>query len=98
MATFIAMHRRPADPAAFDQHYFGVHAPLAKQLPGLTGYEISHGDVLGADWYLVAILTFESYDALVDALQSDIGKSAQADLANFAQAGVEIIYFDNRLM
>ncbi len=28
-------HKTPKDPAAFDKHYFEVHVPLAKQLPGL---------------------------------------------------------------
>ncbi len=31
----IVIYKHPANPEAFDEHYFGVHIPLAKKLPGL---------------------------------------------------------------
>ena len=41
----IVVYRTPADPAAFEKHYFETHVPLAKQLPGLRSYEVSRGTV-----------------------------------------------------
>jgi uncharacterized protein (TIGR02118 family) len=35
------IYRTPADTAAFDKHYFEMHVPLAKKLPGLRKYEVS---------------------------------------------------------
>ncbi|PTK04380.1 EthD family reductase, partial [Mammaliicoccus sciuri] len=35
MAHMLVIYRTPKDPKAFDEHYFNVHVPLAKQLPGL---------------------------------------------------------------
>lgn len=96
MAKLIAMYRHPADPVAFDKHYFNVHVPLATQLPGLTGYEVNRGEVSGGQWYLVAILTFDSYEAMTAAQQSDIGKAALADLEHFAAAGLEVVSFDSQ--
>ena len=32
----VVMYTQPADPASFDEHYFGVHMPLVQALPGLT--------------------------------------------------------------
>jgi uncharacterized protein (TIGR02118 family) len=30
MAQMVVIYRTPKDPQAFDEHYFGVHVPLAK--------------------------------------------------------------------
>ena len=34
MARMLVIYKTPQDTAAFDKHYFEVHIPLAKQLPG----------------------------------------------------------------
>ena len=41
MVHFLVTYEQPADVAAFDRHYFDVHMPLAKRLPGLRRYSIS---------------------------------------------------------
>jgi len=45
MAKLIVLYKKPADTAAFDAYYKATHAPLAKKIPGLRGYEISEGAV-----------------------------------------------------
>jgi uncharacterized protein (TIGR02118 family) len=47
-------------------------------------------------YYLVAILEFESLAAIQAALGSSEGKATAGDLANFAQAGVELLMFDTQ--
>lgn len=37
-----ALYAQPTDPAAFDLHYERVHAPLARELPGLLTYSAFH--------------------------------------------------------
>lgn len=100
MAKLIALYPKPADAAAFDQHYFGVHVPLAKTLPGLRGYQVSAGTVGTlqgeSPYHLAAILSFDSLHALQQAVASEPGQAAAADLANFTQAGVELLIFDTR--
>src|SRR3954467_4618118 len=41
MARMVVIYKQPENPRAFDQHYFDVHVPLAKTLPGLKRYEAS---------------------------------------------------------
>ena len=94
-ATILALYKKPADPAAFDSYYKNTHAPLAKKLPGLQSYTVSDKLAATAPYYMVAILTFESMDALQASLASDQGKAVVADLKNFAQAGVDIMPFNN---
>jgi uncharacterized protein (TIGR02118 family) len=100
MAQLVALYKHPSDAKAFDDYYTSTHAPLAKTLPGLRKYEISTGAVNVASgespYRLVALLEFDSLDAIGAALESPEGQKTAADLANFAQAGVELLMFDTR--
>lgn len=99
MAKLIALYRRPRDKAAFDRYYQEVHAPLASQIPGLRGYEVSRGSVveLGncSAYYMAAILTFDSKAALHAALESPEGRAAAEDLKRFATGGVDLFVFEH---
>jgi uncharacterized protein (TIGR02118 family) len=95
MAKLFAIYQQPADPAAFDRHYFEKHVPLAKTIPGLRSYEVTRGDVMGMGGkhavYLVAALEFDSMAAIAEGMASAEGQATAADLANFAQAGVDVM-------
>ena len=99
MATLLVLYRNPTDTAAFDQYYFHTHVPLARKIPGLRRYEVSDGAIASpqgaAPYHLVATLGFDSIEAIQRALASPEGQAAAADLANFAQAGVELLMFDS---
>ena len=100
MATLIALYKKPADAAAFDDYYFNKHVPLAKTITGLRRYEVSSGAVASgagaSDLHLVALLSFDSMEAIQQALGSPEGQATAGDLANFAQAGVELLMFDTK--
>lgn len=94
MAKMTIIYRTPKDKAAFDKHYFDVHVPLAKQLPGLKEYEISTGAIASptghADTYLVATLSFDSMDAIRQAFASEIGKQCAIDRKILAPASDDV--------
>ncbi|MBK4735476.1 EthD family reductase [Noviherbaspirillum pedocola] len=100
MAKLIVLYKQPQDEAAFMRHYFDVHAPLAKRIPGLRSYEVSEGGVAapgGASGvFLVAMLEFDSMAALQEGMGSSQGQAAVNDLPNFAGAGVDILMCDTR--
>ena len=100
MAHVLALYKKPADAAAFDAYYHATHIPLAKTLPGLRRYEISSGPVGGgageSPYHLIAMLHFDSMAAIQTALTSPEGVATAGDLANFGQAGVELLMFDTR--
>ena len=100
MATLLVLYSTPADPAAFDAYYFGKHVPLAKTIPGLRRYEVNAGPVATpqgpAPYHLVAELTFDSMADIAAAFASKEGQATAADLANFAQAGVQLLMLDKR--
>jgi uncharacterized protein (TIGR02118 family) len=88
MGKMLVIYKKPADPAAFDKHYFDVHVPLAKRLPGLRRYEVSKGQIAllspGDTPYLVATLYFDSVTDIRKAFASEIGKACGADRRVFA--------------
>jgi uncharacterized protein (TIGR02118 family) len=100
MARLVVLYNKPADVAAFDTHYFGKHVPLAKTIPGLRAYEVNAGPVGTpegpAPYHLVALLTFDSMAAIGAAFASKEGQATAGDLANFAQAGAQLLMFDTR--
>lgn len=98
MAKLIAMNRTPKDTDAFDSYYASIHIPLAKTVPGLRKYDVSRGPIASATgatgWHLVATLHFDSLADIEAGLASPEGQATAADLANFADGGVEILFFD----
>ena len=100
MATLMVLYNKPADAAAFDAHYFNKHVPLAKKIPGLRKYEVSQGVVATPEgpssYHLVALLTFDSLADIGVAFASKEGQATAADLANFAQAGAQLLMCDTR--
>lgn len=100
MATLLVLYKNATDAAAFDRHYFSTHIPLARKIPGLRRYEVSVGAIATpqgeAPYRLVATLTFDSLEAIQQALGSPEGQATAEDLKNFAQAGVELLMFDSK--
>ncbi|SAK69800.1 EthD protein [Caballeronia fortuita] len=100
MAQLVALYSNPSDTQAFDDYYASIHVPIAKTLPGLRRYEISTGPIVAASgespYHLVALLEFDSLDAIKSALESPEGQKTAGDLANFAQAGVQLLMFDSK--
>lgn len=98
MHNLIVCYGHPDDPAAFDQHYNTTHRPLADKIPGLRGWhagKCSTPDGSKPPYYLVAVLSFDSKQALEDGLASPEGQTAAADVENFATGGATMIVTDD---
>jgi uncharacterized protein (TIGR02118 family) len=101
MARMLVIYKTPRDAAAFDKHYFEVHIPLAKKLPGLRKYEVSRGAInalAGGAAYMVAELHFDDLAAIRTAFASDVGKACAADRQNFAPdpTAFQMFLFEDR--
>jgi uncharacterized protein (TIGR02118 family) len=100
-ARMIVVFRLPPDREAFDRHYFDVHVPLAKQLPGLRKYEVSVGSIgvmNGArESQLIATLHFDNVASIRAAFASEIGQACAADRKRLCHdADVQTFLFDIR--
>ena len=100
MARLVVLYKTPQDAAAFDKHYFGAHIPLAKKIPGLRKYEVSHGPVATpagpSDFHLVATLYFDDMTAIQKAFTSAEGQATAADVQTFTTDPPHILLFDSR--
>lgn len=102
MAKMTVIYKTPKDKKSFEEHYFNVHIPLAKQLPGLKKYEISDGSIISptghAETYLVANLYFVSMEDIKTAFASEIGHRCALDRKILAPGNddVQIYLFDTR--
>lgn len=76
------IYKTPEDIESFERHYFDVHIPLAKQLPGLIKYEINNGTIsstTGHSSYRIANLYFDSIEEMMNAFRSEIGQKCAVD-------------------
>lgn len=104
MAQMLMIYKRPRNPEAFARHFFEVHLPLARQLPGLRKLETSRSPVISlygaGDVQLVATLSFDSLSDINAAVMSECGRACAADrqqLAPHANA-VHMLLFDSRTL
>ena len=98
----LVIYKTPKDPVAFDPHYFDVHVPLAKELPGLRKYEVSKSPVVAlveaSDPYLVANLHFDSLVATKEAFATARGCACAAGRRLLApdDKDIQILLFDDK--
>ncbi len=95
MVKLIALYSKPADVAAFENHYYNVHVPLAEKMPGLRKMVL--GKVSGAPggeprYHLVAELYFDNAEALTAAMKSPEGRAAAKDVMSFAGNLVHMMF------
>ena len=101
MARMVVIYRTPKDVEAFDRHYFEIHVPLAKRIPGLRKYEISRGPVTvlagSPDVYLIGTVHFDDLEAMKEAFASPEGRATAADRQIYApdDSGVQMFLFDD---
>ncbi|CAA9410582.1 MAG: hypothetical protein AVDCRST_MAG66-2016 [uncultured Pseudonocardia sp.] len=95
MYQLTALYAHPEDVMAFDAHYDGVHAPLARKIPGLLRYTVSRpgpdADGNKPPYHLVAVLDFADAAAFGAGMGGPEGRAAVADLPTFAGAGVTLL-------
>ncbi|MDX8479681.1 EthD family reductase [Mesorhizobium sp. VK24D] len=102
MARMVVIYPTPKDVEAFDRHYFEIHVPLAKKIPGLRKYEVSDGPIatpVGSfNVHRIGTLYFDDLAAIEKAFASPEGRAAGADRRLFAPdvSGVQMFLFDNR--
>ncbi|GAB88288.1 EthD family reductase [Gordonia rhizosphera] len=86
-------YNHPEDPEHFLNHYRTVHAPLTASMPGISSFEwgvCENLDGSQPEHFVVGVLTFPSKEVAIEGLSSPEGQKGQADLANFAFAGLTI--------
>lgn len=87
----VVCYGHPEDQDAFDAHYRATHIPLARRIPGMSGYTWGKCSALGGDtppYYAIASLHFPDAEAMRAGLASVEMREAGGDVRNFATGGV----------
>jgi uncharacterized protein (TIGR02118 family) len=91
----VVLYAQPADPAAFDEHYLGVHVPLVAKIPGLqraeTGKVAAVLDGGEQTYYRVAELYFADQAAMDAGFGSAEGAATAKDYAQIAPPGSRML-------
>jgi uncharacterized protein (TIGR02118 family) len=91
----MVLYTHPEDPAAFDEHYLGVHMPLVAKIPGLqraeTGRFTAVLDGGEQTYYRVAELYFADQAAMEAAFGSAEGGATAQDYAQIAPPGSRML-------
>jgi uncharacterized protein (TIGR02118 family) len=95
----VVLYAHPDDPAAFDEHFLGVHGPLVQAIPGLQRFETGRfeGALDGREhsWYRIAELYFADRSTMDAGFAAPEGQATAADYGNIAPPGsrmfVEIV-------
>ncbi|MEM7728341.1 MAG: EthD family reductase [Pseudomonadota bacterium] len=92
MIVLNALYKRPSDEAVFMEYYEATHMPLAMSTPGLIRAQAEKVSVVfkGEDYFMLARLYFPNQEVFDVAMKSPENRAVGKDLANFAQAGVEL--------
>lgn len=95
MLKLIALYRTPDEVEAFEQHYFTIHIPLVKRLPGLRKLEVTKitgAPLGGTPYHIMAEMYFDSLDALNAANASPEGKETTRDLMSFGARYITLFF------
>jgi uncharacterized protein (TIGR02118 family) len=94
----VVLYGQPADPAAFDEHYFNVHLPLCAKIPGLERTEtaklVAALDGGEASFYRLTELYFPDADTMGAAMGGPEGQATNADFAAIAPEGTRLYMAD----
>jgi uncharacterized protein (TIGR02118 family) len=87
----VVLYTQPEDPAAFDEHYLGVHMPLASKIPGLqraASCKLTAAlDGGEHTYYRMAELYFADDAAMGAGFGSPEGSATAADYGQIAPPG-----------
>ncbi|WP_174615872.1 EthD family reductase [Virgibacillus ihumii] len=87
MTKLIALYKQPEDKEKFDEHYFNVHTPITKEIPGLREMKVTKivGSPMGkSDYYLLCEMFYDDKESLQQAMKTDEGKASGKDVMEFA--------------
>jgi len=99
MVRFLVLYPKPTDVEGFERHYFTVHVPLTRKLPGLRRYTVGRDTSPirgGAAWHMVAELDWDDMESLRRDFASDLGQEAARDLEKLIEVcpGIQSMVFE----
>lgn len=94
MIILNALYKKPADEAAFQDHYKNTHMPLVMNTPGLLKAEVEMvtSTIIGNadDFYMHARMYYKDKETFKTAMKSEENQTTGKDLMGFAKGRVSL--------
>ncbi len=97
MVKLVALYKKPADVAAFEEHYTNVHVPLMEKVPGILKTRVTRffaGPTGEPPYYLMFEATWPDRASFDTAMKSPENRAAGKDLMSFAKDIVTLGFGD----
>jgi len=85
MVKFVALYKKPDDPAAFDKWYFEQHVPICKRYPDYDHMHVARvtGTPRGeSEYYMMFEVAYKDQDTMMKSLMSEPGMQSAQDVRN----------------
>lgn len=95
MYRMVVINLMPEEPESWEEHYFGVHVPLAAKFPNLRRLTVNKiSQIIAGDdsYYTVAELDWDSKEAMLEDLKSPQGKASSEDSAQHPNKRIIFAY------
>jgi uncharacterized protein (TIGR02118 family) len=98
MSKLIVLYPAPENPDQFARYFRETHMPLVRKMPGLK--DAAYGPSTSLDgtpgsFFWTFVGTFDSLQAIHDALGSPAGKATVADIPNYSPKAPTILHLDD---
>jgi uncharacterized protein (TIGR02118 family) len=101
MTRLVVLYKKPKDPEHFEKYYREVHGPLTAKVNGIYGKgDYKYGRVCALDGGAVEFFwhwsgTFDSRQAVLDAIASPEGQAGAADQLNYQDEDPLFMIFED---
>ncbi len=96
MYRLMVLYPPQENPEHFKEYYVKHHLPLAEKLPKMKAmrYSLDIKAIEGeAPYFCIFEADFESFEDMIEAMQSEQGQKVAQDVSNYATGDVQIIHF-----
>jgi uncharacterized protein (TIGR02118 family) len=96
LVKFVALYKKPDDPAAFDKWYFEQHVPILKNYPDYDHMHVERitGSPRGeSEYYMMFEVAYKDQDTMMKSLMSEPGMQSAQDVRNSGFANLFSSFF-----
>jgi uncharacterized protein (TIGR02118 family) len=96
LVKFIALYRKPDDPAAFDKWYFEEHVPITKRYPDVDHMHVQRvsGSPRGeSEFHLMFEAVYKDQETMMKSLMSEPGMESACNVRESGFGNLFVSFF-----
>ena len=96
MVKFVALYKKPDDPAAFDKWYFGEHVAICKRYPDVDHMHVERvtdGPRGESDYHVMFEAVYKDRETMMASLMSEAGSESARNARDSGFGGLMTSFF-----